>query len=165
MSAILTDERKAAIRDYLRTSFIDDPRTDLKKVLIDPGISDKDFLTDEMIDGLLSDVPKAPKAEPEGKRGHYKRAIRVSRSPETWRILTHYPEYQISSHGRLRSVLRAKDSDFLKPKFSWHYGKMVEAFELKDKDGVRRSRFKGTLMINAGFLKSPKWRKKETASG
>lgn len=54
MTAILTDERKAAIRDYLRGSHID--AADLKKVLIDPGISDKDFLTDEMIDGLLSDV-------------------------------------------------------------------------------------------------------------
>jgi hypothetical protein len=56
MTPNLTDERKAAIRDYLRTSFTGDPRADLKKVLIDPGVSDKDFLTDEMIGGLLTDV-------------------------------------------------------------------------------------------------------------
>jgi hypothetical protein len=55
MTPNLTDERKAAIRDYLRTC-VGDPRADLRKVLIDPDTSNKAFLTDEMIDGLLSDV-------------------------------------------------------------------------------------------------------------
>jgi hypothetical protein len=53
MTPNLTDERKAAIRDYLRTC-VGDPRADLKKVLIDPDTSNKAFLTDEMIAGLLS---------------------------------------------------------------------------------------------------------------
>jgi hypothetical protein len=157
----LTDARKAAIRDHLRTAYVDDPRAELKKVLIDPDISDKDFLTDEMIDELLSDVKS--KAAAGGKR-HYKRAIRVSRSPETWRHLEHYPAYQISSHGRLRSVMRAKDTDVLKPRFSWHYGKLVAAYNINDKDGIKRSRFVGTLMINAGFIKARQWGKEKAAS-
>jgi hypothetical protein len=162
MTPILTDERKAAIRDYLRTSFIDNPRADLKKVLIDPGVSDKDFLTEEMIDGILSVGAKDPKAA--DKKRHYKRAIRVSRSPETWRHLEHYPAYQISSHGRLRSVMRGRDTDVLKPRFSWHYGKLVTAYNILDKDGVKRSRFVGTLMINAGFIKARQWTKEKASS-
>src|SRR5579872_1993354 len=58
---ILTDERKTTIREHIRESPVSATREFLKSVLIDPGTSDKAFLTDEMIDGLLSDVkPSAP---------------------------------------------------------------------------------------------------------
>jgi len=102
------------------------------------------------------------------KRGPYKRAVRVSRSPETWRILPNYPDYQISNHGRLRSLMRAKPEDCLKPRFSWWHGKAVAAYKLLDKDGRQRSRFVGGLMMSVGFLKPQTWMAKgqaETVQG
>lgn len=106
--------------------------------------------------------PVKPEPTETKKKRHYKRAIRVSRSPEIWRHLEHYPGYQISSHGRLRSAQRANDTDVLKPRFSWHYGKLVAAYNILDKDGIKRSRFVGTLMINAGFVKARDWKKEKS---
>lgn len=161
MTPILTDERKADILEYVQ----DTPgvtRKDLKTVLVNIDVEGQ-FLTDAMIDELLRKAK--PKAEHvNSEKSHYKRAIRVRRSPETWRHLDNYPGYQISSHGRLRTVQRANADDVLKPRFSWHYGKVVMAYELRDKDGNRKARFVGSLMMAAGFLKAPQWRKKEAES-
>ena len=89
----------------------------------------------------------------------FKRAKRVSISPETWRILEHYPLYQISSHGRVRALDRAAPDDFLKPRFRWFRGMSVSFIILRDKDGKRRERMTGYLMVSAGFMTRPKWMK------
>jgi hypothetical protein len=93
-------------------------------------------------------------------KSKFKRAKRVPRSPETWRILRNYPEYEISSHGRVRSLTRAVATDWLKPRFVWHHGKVVLAVRLSI-DGKPVDRFIGPLMIQAGFLKEPKWMAKK----
>jgi hypothetical protein len=102
-----------------------------------------------------------PRANTHGK-SNFKRAKRASRSPEVWRILRNYPEYEISSHGRVRSLTRAVGTDWLKPRFVWYYGKVVVAVKLSVA-GKPIERFIGPLMIQAGFLKEPKWMAKKKA--
>jgi hypothetical protein len=103
---------------------------------------------------------KTDSAKPEAKAkpgSKFKRAKRVpARSAETWRILKNYPEYEISTFGRLRNLNRAVHTDCLKPRFVWHHGKVVEAFVLWS-GGAKYTRFKGPLMVSAGIIKAPKW--------
>lgn len=94
--------------------------------------------------------------KPEKRRGIFRQAKRVSRSPETWRVLANYPTYEISSHGRVRAIDRAKPEDWLKPRRTWHYGMAVDSVVLKSRDGERTERFIGKLLLAAGFLKD--WR-------
>jgi len=103
-------------------------------------------------------------AERETKRAKrkgkpFKRARRVARSPETWRHLKNYTGYEISSHGRVRSLDRARPDDWLKPRRKWFKGMSVEWVVLYDSEGKRRERMVGYLLIDAGFLLRPTWMK------
>jgi hypothetical protein len=104
-------------------------------------------------------VQSATEAKPKRKAGPFKKAIRVSQSPETWRFLTNYPKYEISAHGRVRALDRAKPEDWLKPRRHWYKGLCVDSVVLKDRDGRRREIFVGKLLIAAGFLSRPDWMK------
>src|ERR1700720_2423507 len=105
----------------------------------------------------LDDETERPtKSARPARKSKLKTARRVAKSAESWRILRNYPEYEISSHGRVRSMNRARPSDFLKPRFVWHHGKVAEAFTLCS-GGKEHTRFKGPLMVSAGLLKSPSW--------
>lgn len=99
-----------------------------------------------------------------GKPKYWKAARRVSRSEETWRILDNYPNYEISSHGRVRSLSRVRPDDWLKPRRRWQYGHCVESIVLFDKDHIRRERDIGWLLVASGFLKRPKWAVKKSSS-
>ncbi len=101
-------------------------------------------------------------AKQSGKvKSKYKRAKQAARSPETWRILRNYPDYEISSHARVRSLQRNAD-DCLKPRYSWHYGKLAVFYDLRDSQGKKFSRWIGPLMVTAGFVTEPKWMSKKT---
>lgn len=107
-----------------------------------------------------TDKPKAakPKADkPEKRRGVFRQAKRVSRSVETWRVLANYPTYEISSHGRVRAVDRARVEDWLKPRRRWFRGMSVDSVSIRDRDGNLRSPMIGTLLVQAGYVKD--WRK------
>jgi len=109
---------------------------------------------DEPETSSSADKPKAGKKK---KRGPFNHARRVSRSPETWRILKNYPAYEISSHGRVRSLDRARPDDWLKPRRKWYRGVCVEWVVIRDRDGQRCERMVGKLLIDAGFLPRPEW--------
>ena len=96
----------------------------------------------------------APKAKP---RGVLKPARRVSKSAEGWRCLSDYPEYEISSHGRVRAVGRARPTDWLKPRRRWFKGMCVDYVVIKDRDGRRCERMIGKLLIAVGFMPRPEW--------
>jgi hypothetical protein len=82
----------------------------------------------------------------------------ASKAIETWRCLNDYPDYEISSHGRVRARDRARPGDWLKPRRRWYYGKSVDFVVLKDRDGRRCERMVGWLLVAAGFLPKPKWK-------
>jgi len=95
------------------------------------------------------------------RKGVFRQARRVSKSPETWRSLSNYPTYEISSHGRVRSLDRANPTDWLKPRRKWFRGVCVEYVVINDRDGKRCERMVGKLLIAAGFLEKPAWMKGE----
>jgi hypothetical protein len=90
---------------------------------------------------------------------------RVSQAAETWRCLSNYPLYEISSHGRVRSLDRAKPDDWLKPRRRWIRGHSVDFVVIKDRDGRRCERMIGKLLIAAGFLPKPEWMERKSSSG
>lgn len=115
MNAILTDERKADIRDYLRTC-VGDPRADLKKVLIDPDTSDKAFLTDEMIDGLLADVkPVLAAAEITSDR------VDTDEEPDLYVPDSDFPDYATNWDGTVICLggARKKKGKRMRPYAGW----------------------------------------------
>jgi len=106
-----------------------------------------------------ADTEDEPVPKPTGKKqkkkrdlGHLRKARRVSRSREAWRILKDYPAYEVSSHGRCRSLDRVKYDDVLKPRYTFLKGFWIPYFAIADKDGKRRERQAGFLMQSAGFL-------------
>jgi hypothetical protein len=99
-----------------------------------------------------TEVAPEPK-EPPKRRGLFHKPKRVSKSPETWRHLSNYPGYEISSHGRVRSLDRAAPGDWLKPRRRWYKGLPVDSVVLKDRDGKRREPLVGSLLVAARFLK------------
>jgi hypothetical protein len=105
---------------------------------------------------LADEAPPTPKRK--GK-GLFRQPRRVSRAIEKWRVLDTYPNYEISSHGRVRSRDRARPTDWLKPRWQWHHGKGLPSVVLKNRDGQRCERFVGRLLIEAGFLNRPDWMK------
>jgi hypothetical protein len=156
MTPTLSAERKTEILEYLREERITDTtalRKGLRAVQIDPDTSEA-CLTEEMItDIIASQGPASPARRPKAKAkrtGKYK-AHRVARSKEQWRVLTNYPNYEISSYGRVRSLQRTGAADWLKPR--WFRG--APSVVLYDKDGHRRERLINWLMVSAGWLKQP----------
>lgn len=146
MTPTLTADRKADIREYIR----DAPgvtEKELKTILIDPDV-EGEFLTDGMIADLLKHADK-PK-----RQGKYK-AHRVARSKEQWRVLTNYPNYEVSNYGRVRCLQRCKADDWLKPRWKFKQKPFVVLY---DKDGKRCEREVYWLMVGAGWeaLKKPK---------
>lgn len=93
------------------------------------------------------------------RKGLFRQARRVSKSPETWRSLSNYPLYEISSHGRVRSRDRVNPTDWLKPRRKWYRGMCVDYVVLNDREGRRCERMVGKLLIAAGFLEKPNWMK------
>jgi hypothetical protein len=89
---------------------------------------------------------------------------RVSQAAETWRCLNNYPLYEISSHGRVRALDRARPDDWLKPRRRWIRGHSVDFVVIKDRDGRRCERMIGKLLIAAGFLPTPEWMEKKSSS-
>jgi hypothetical protein len=95
------------------------------------------------------------------RRGVLKPARSVSKSVETWRCLSNYPLYEISSHGRVRALDRAKPGDWLKPRLRWFRGQCVAYVVLRDRDGRRCERMVGKLLIAAAFMPKPEWMKND----
>jgi hypothetical protein len=165
MTPILTEERKAELRAVIqkmrRPDGDDAHLAKLLEVYPIDNAQPEIRLTAEMIEEIFPTAErKAPtngNGQPKTKK--FKRARRVSRGAETWRILRNYPEYEISSHGRVRSLTRANPDDCLKPRFVWHHGKVVLAVRLAS-GGKVYDRFVGPLLIQAGFLKAPDWMSK-----
>jgi len=104
------------------------------------------------------DAREAAKAKRKSK-GPFNPARRVARSPEAWRCLNNYPGYEISSHGRVRSIGRAKPGDWLKPRWKWHMGRPLQFVVLYDAEHKRCERLVGYLLLDAGFLTRPDWMK------
>lgn len=100
----------------------------------------------------------SPAAKPK-KRGLFSQPRRVSKAIETWRCLNNYPNYEVSSHGRVRAIDRANPNDWLKPRRKWYKGMCPDSVVLKDRDGNRREVFVGKLLIAAGFMAQPKFMK------
>lgn len=98
-----------------------------------------------------------PKPKPKPAPKIFKRARRVSKSAESWRCLSDYPAYEISSHGRVRAIDRARPADWLKPRRRWFRGMCVDYVVITDRDGRRCERMVGKLLIAAGFLPRPAW--------
>lgn len=154
MTSLLTDERKAGIIQLLQEpAFRNDTAAETQKFLagveIDPD-TPKVCLTAEMIADIMSGL-KRPKTDRPKRTGKYK-AHRVARSKEQWRVLTNYPNYEISSYGRVRSLQRTKPDDWLKPRWFRGQQKVV----LYDKDGIRRERMVYWLLVGAGWLSAGK---------
>lgn len=154
------EQQKAALKpahlDFFDTGADDDDDPD-------DDASDSDDADDHGDDDDADDdnevTPKTTRTTKRGKpskRG-YRRAKTVSRSPETWRFLRHYPLYEISSHGRVRALNRAKRDDWLKPRWGWKRGVPTPSVVLIDKDGKRRERNVPMPLISVGFLKKPRW--------
>jgi hypothetical protein len=91
--------------------------------------------------------------------GIFRQARRVSKSIEVWRCLSNYPAYEISSHGRVRSLDRARPGDWLKPRYRWYKGVSVTSVVIRNRDGRRCERMIGKLLIAAGFMEKPDWMK------
>jgi len=107
----------------------------------------------------LEDEEEKPAPTAKKRKGVFKQARRVSRAPETWRVLKNYPTYEVSSHGRVRSLDRARPDDWLKPRYRWYKGMGTSSVVIKDRDGTRCERDIAKLMIDAGFLSRPTWMK------
>jgi len=106
----------------------------------------------------VEDEPKKSSAiKPQKRKGLFRQARRVSRCPETWRVLKNYPLYEISSHGRVRALDRAHPEDWLKPRRKWYRGMCPDSVVLRDHEGKRCERFIGKLLIAAGFMSKPDW--------
>jgi hypothetical protein len=110
----------------------------------------------DSLDPELSGTAPTPKRQGKGK-GLFRQARRVSRTPETWRVLKNYPLYEISSHGRVRALDRAHPNDWLKPRRKWYRGMCPESVVLRDHEGKRCERFIGKLLVSAGFMPRPEW--------
>jgi hypothetical protein len=104
-------------------------------------------------------VKSRRKADTPKRRGLFNQPRRVSRAVETWRCLSNYPNYEISSHGRVRAIDRARPNDWLKPRRKWYKGMCPDSVVLKDRDGRRREIFVGKLLVAAGFMEMPKFMK------
>ena len=76
-----------------------------------------------------------------------KRARNVAKSKEIWRGLHNYPGYEVSSHGRVRS-LNSPIGQFLKPRWFQRMPKVV----IYDAEGIRRERAIYFLMVQARFI-------------
>jgi hypothetical protein len=110
---------------------------------------------------FIEDYRERSKPAPTKRRGVLKPARRsaVSKSSETWRCLGHYPLYEVSSYGRVRSLNRVRPGDWLKPRYRWFKGMCVPSVVLRDSEGRRCERMIGALLIDSGFMKKPGWMK------
>ena len=111
--------------------------------------------------GSKPEKKSVQKNRPKGPKMNRPRRATV-RSAERWVIHPNYPNYEISTHARMRAVNRAKPEDCLKPKIVWFGGKATIAYRLVAPDGGRPvDRFVGPLMVRAGVLNRPKWMKSD----
>lgn len=134
----------------------------------DFGFANYDALL-EVVDDLVGAIEKQPKSDAPNPTGEAKPASTAARvvaakrgrtiKREAWRILKNYPNYEISSKWRVRALDRMKPDDFLTPRVQWTMGRASLAVALYNAEGERCVRFLDMLMIQAGFLKKPKWMK------
>jgi len=160
MTAILTNERKADIRDYLRT-YVGDPRADLKKVLIDPDTSDKDFLTDEMIDGLLSDGKPAPAAIESSLTDR----VDTDQEPDLYVLDPEFPDYATNWDGTVICLggARKKKGKRMRPYAGWAKtasGKFYPTCYFRlSQNGVRHIQTPAQMLMRRFKTLNPKPRK------
>jgi NUMOD4 motif len=112
--------------------------------------------------GDFSDLPdeyRTPKKETpptasQKSRGYFKPAKRnATKGAERWRILKHYPKYEISDYGRVRSLDRARPEDVLKPRLKFWRGSATFTYRLVQEDRRVRDVFVGSLLLSVGFMK------------
>jgi hypothetical protein len=82
---------------------------------------------------------------------------RGAQATESWRCLGTFPNYEISSYGRVRSLDRARPDAWLKPRRRWMRGSCVDYVALVDSHGRRCERQIGWLLVSVGFMVRPKW--------
>jgi hypothetical protein len=116
---------------------------------------------DKLAPAVEEPEAESPAANKPKRKRLFKQARRVSKHPETWRILKNYPTYEISSHGRVRSLNRIRPDDWLKPRRRWYKGLCVDSVVILDRDGKRCERFIGMLLVSAGFLPRQDWMDKK----
>jgi hypothetical protein len=111
---------------------------------------------------------KTPARERNKQKAKYNRPRSSARSKEEWRFIDEYPNYQVSSHCRVRPVQRANADDFLKPRIGFKKAKgkgpaqMIISYTLRNRQGVRKDPSLQTLMTQAGFIDSfDAWKKRK----
>lgn len=118
------------------------------------------FTTVEVYDEEATEKEEAEVAKKSKRKkgkGFIRKARRVARSPETWRVLANYPLYEVSSHHRCRCIDRANPADVLKPRSRWISGYLVSYYKIRDEAGKTCERHIGHLLVRAGFLPEPAW--------
>ena len=119
MTAILTDERKAAILEHLRENPVLATPEFLKGVLIDPDNRDKS-LTDEMIYGILSDGKPAPAAASESDSPITDR-VDTDQEPDLYVTDSEFPDYATNWDGTVICLggARKKKGKRMRPYAGW----------------------------------------------
>jgi len=117
MTPLLTDERKATIQKYLRENPGSADREFLKGVLIDPD-SEKAFLTDAMIDEILSDLrpkPAANEISPTTDR------VDTDEEPDLYVPDSDFPDYATNWDGTVICLggARKKKGKRMRPYAGW----------------------------------------------
>ena len=116
---------------------------------LDPRSDEFERVFDEFYEKAKTTAVAQAKAKP--AKAKYK-PHRATKSREQWRVLKNYPSYEISNKSRVRSLVRTKPDDWLKPR--WFRGDQYVV--LYDKDGARRELRVYWLMVAAGWLGAPK---------
>jgi hypothetical protein len=114
---ILTDERKAAIQEHLRENPVLANPEFLKGVLIAPGVSDKDSLTDEMIDEILSDGKPTLTAESSPTTDR----VDTDEEPDLYVPDSDFPDYATNWDGTVICLggARKKKGKRMRPYAGW----------------------------------------------
>lgn len=152
-SGVLSSEGRETLAKYARKCFARTPSVnnafcEIQQHFNTPTLSDeqlKAFVENEF-HAFKASAPDPVKAPTKSRRS-------TARSKETWRIIDDYPDYEVSSQGRARSLKRVEAAVVLAPHFR-RFGKMWVPYYSLYKDGQKKTVQAGWLRVAAGFQKA-----------